>query len=211
MSATFTTTARDAGDQAVPRPAGAQPGHANKSANQAPRKPSGYGLPCSKCRTYYPADLKACPICKSTERVAITAVKFPSAAVISEELPDPAILEEERERFLREFKQQLATLEMSGHSALPRCVKEENHAGEFASASICQACYEYLEERVDVLEAALHMDLKEAAQIVYDAVWADPSDPNKTYENAANALLTELRKRSGVPQTFALLQPAITD
>jgi hypothetical protein len=39
---------------------------------------------------------------------------------------------------------------------------------------------------VDVCEAALHIDLKEAAQIVYDAVWADPSDPSKTYINAAD-------------------------
>jgi len=27
------------------------------------------------------------------------------------------------------------------------------------------------------MEAALHIDLKEAAQIVYEAVWSDPSDP----------------------------------
>ena len=53
----------------------------------------------------------------------------------------------------------------------------------------------------------MHMDLKEAGQIVYDAVWADTSDPNKTYENAAHALLAELRRRSGVAQVFGLLQP----
>src|SRR4029077_7171056 len=40
------------------------------------------------------------------------------------------------------------------------------------------------------------LDLKEAAQIVYDAVWSDPSDPRKTYQNAAQALLTELCERS---------------
>lgn len=192
--------------------AGAKPANTPTKAREAAPKRAGYGLPCSKCRTYYPADLKTCPICESSERVAITAVKFPSPAAPAEEMPDPEILEQERERFLREFKQQLASLEMSGQSAgFSRCVKEENHEGEFASASICQTCYEHLEERVDVLEAALHMDLKEAAQIVYDAVWADPSDSNKTYENAASALLNELRKRSGVPQTFALLQPAIAD
>ena len=48
------------------------------------------------------------------------------------------------------------------------------------------------------MEAALHIDLKEAAQIVYDAVWSDPSDPSKTYQNAAQALLSELRQRSGI-------------
>ena len=75
------------------------------------------------------------------------------------------------------------------------CTVGEHHAGEAANAEICKACYERLQERLDVCEAALHLDLKEAAQIIYDAVWADPSDPNKTYQNAANALLTEFRKR----------------
>ena len=59
-----------------------------------------------------------------------------------------------------------------------------------AGADICKACYDRLQERVDCIEAALHIDLKEAAQIIYDAVWADPSDPNKTYQNAANAMLS---------------------
>ena len=49
--------------------------------------------------------------------------------------------------------------------------------------------------------------LKEAAQIIYDAVWADPSDPSKTYQNAANALLTELRKRAGVNSMMGPFQP----
>jgi len=176
----------------------------------ARKKPVGYGLPCSKCRTYYPSDLTACPICKSSERVSVSAIKFSIPLAPPEELPDPELLEQEREKFLREFKEQLATLEASG-SAFPRCIKEENHSGEIVSAAICQSCYEQLQERLDVLEAALRMDLKEAAQIVYDAVWADPSDPNKTYENAASALLAELRKRCGVPQTFALLQLSTVD
>jgi hypothetical protein len=60
---------------------------------------------------------------------------------------------------------------------------------------------------VDVCEAALHMDVKEAAQIVYDAVWADPSDPSKTYTNAASALLAELRKRAGVSTMMGPFQP----
>jgi hypothetical protein len=78
----------------------------------------------------------------------------------------------------------------------------EHHAGDPASATVCKGCYERLQERLDVSEAALHMDLKEAAQIIYDAVWADPSDPNKTYQNAAGALLAELRKRSGMNKSL---------
>jgi hypothetical protein len=57
------------------------------------------------------------------------------------------------------------------------------------------------------MEAALHIDLKEAAQIVFDAVWADPSDPGKTYLNAAQALLTELRKRAGINMLLTTHQP----
>jgi len=60
-----------------------------------------------------------------------------------------------------------------------------------------------------VLEAAMHMDIREAAQIVYDAVWADTSDPSKTYQNAAQALLIELRRRSAITQVFGQLQPPI--
>ena len=48
------------------------------------------------------------------------------------------------------------------------------------------------------METALHMEAKEAAKIVYEAVWADTSDPDKTYYNAAVALLGELRKRAGM-------------
>ncbi len=58
-----------------------------------------------------------------------------------------------------------------------------------------------------MLEAALHMDLKEAAQVIYDAVWADTSDSNKTYQNAAQALLGELRKRAGMKLVLGRMQP----
>jgi hypothetical protein len=179
---------------------------------RATRKLSGYGLPCAKCRTYYPADADTCPVCKSLERVAVTTVKVPVPDALNAASPDSALLEQEREHFLREFKVQMATLQTSGNpAAFSRCSKKENHQGGFATASVCQDCYARLEERVDVLEAALYINLKEATQIVFDAVWADPSDPQKTYENAANALLCELRRRSGVPQSLVLLHSRITD
>jgi len=176
------------------------------------RKPVGYGLPCAKCRTYYAADLTSCPVCKTSERVPPLAVTKRSAVPISQATtPDPVVLEQERERFLKEFKAQMASSESPGQSPLSRCIREENHPQGLASAVICQDCYEHLQERVDVLEAALRIDLKEAAQIVYQAVWANPSDPTKTYQNAAHALLTELRKRSGVTPTFTLLEPPMAD
>jgi len=174
------------------------------------RKQVGYGLPCAKCKTYYAADLKACPVCKGAERVSpLTAT--PSNVSSVEQLPDPVALEEERERFLRDFKAQVFASQVQINPVPPsRCLKDENHADRVEPAVVCQACYDRLQERVDVLEAALHMDLKEAAQIVYDAVWADPTDSSKTYQNAAHALLAELRKRSGVTPIFGLLQP-LTD
>jgi hypothetical protein len=53
----------------------------------------------------------------------------------------------------------------------------------------------------------LHMDAKEATQLVYNAVWSDPSDPSKTYQNAAQTLLSELRRRAGISAVLGSLQP----
>jgi len=173
-------------------------------------KPAGYGLPCVKCRTYYAANVKVCPVCQTTERVSpvVATIAPPSAPAISEETPDLATLEAERERFLRDFKAQLLTSQMQVRSTPPtNCTRAENHQSGQQTATVCQTCFDHLQERVDILEAALHIDLKEAAQIVYEAVWADTSDSTKTYDNAAHALLNELRKRAGVTQTFGLLQP----
>jgi hypothetical protein len=168
----------------------------------------GYGLPCAKCHTYYAADLTACPVCKSTERVSPTVADIPNPVAPAEELPDPEALEEERERFLREFRSQIYAGEMQIHAAASfRCSKEENHEGAFEPAAICQSCYDHLQERVDMAEAALLIDTNEAAQIVYEAVWADPSDPSRTYQNAAQALLGELRKRAGVSTILGPLRP----
>lgn len=176
-------------------------------APQVVPKQAGYGMPCANCKTYYASDLKACPVCKRAERVSPTAVALRTVSP-TEQCPDPVELEEERERFLRDFKAKVfaSQLPMSPNGSL-RCAHEENHPSGPEPAAVCQGCYDHLQERVDVLEAALHMDLKEAAQLVYDAVWADPSDATKTYENAAHALLAELRRRSGVTQVFGLLQP----
>jgi hypothetical protein len=177
---------------------------------QSGRKAVGFGMPCAKCRTYYPADQKTCPVCKSGERVSPALTAVPASAVLNEELPDPILLEEERERFLREFKAQVFASQMPTNAGTPaRCLQAVNHRENFAPATVCQSCYEQLQERVDVLEAALHMDLKDATQIIYDAVWADPSDSSKTYQNAAHALLSELRKRSGVTPTFGPMQPMV--
>jgi hypothetical protein len=174
-------------------------------------KAVGYGLPCAKCKTYFAANLAACPVCKNTERVSATAVLVPAIPVSAEELPDPQLLEQERERFLREFQSQVYASQLQINATTSqRCSQEENHRGSIEAATVCQGCYDRLQEHVDVLEAVLHMDVKEASQVIYDAVWADPSDPSKTYLNAAQALLGELRRRSGITQVFGPLQP-LTD
>jgi hypothetical protein len=180
------------------------------AAFEAP-KAVGYGLPCAKCKTYFAANLTACPVCKNTERVSATAVLVPAIPVSAEELPDPQLLEQERERFLREFQTQVYASQLQINATTSqRCSKEENHRGSMEPATVCQGCYDHLQEHVDVLEAVLHMDVKDASQVIYDAVWADPSDPSKTYLNAAQALLGELRRRSGITQVFGPLQP-LTD
>ena len=180
-----------------------------ETVTSAVGKRVGYGLPCAKCKTYYMADLAACPVCKATERVSPTATSVPVASVLSETTPDDAVLEEERERFLREFKSQVyASHTQINAAASFRCSLEQNHQDAFEPAAVCQGCYDHLQERVDVLEAALHIDLKEAAQLIYDAVWSDPSDPTKTYQNAAQAILGELRKRAGVSAVIGPMQPS---
>jgi len=176
----------------------------------SPGKISGYGLPCSKCHLYFPADLDVCPTCKNNERVSPVVPKIPinAAPVALDSVPDTSIVEQEREQFLRQFKSQLLEAHAEVVDAPETvCKFGEHHSGETARAEICQPCYEQLQERVDVLEATLHLELKEAAQIIYDAVWADPSDPSKTYQNAASALLTELRKRAGMTTVLGPFQP----
>ncbi len=133
---------------------------------------------------------------------------MPTATPV-EHIPDPEQIEKERERFLKEMNSQVVASPLPADlpAAEQHCNRVENHSTSPEAASICQDCYDRLQERVDVLEAAMHIDLKDAAQIIYDAVWADPSDPSKTYANAAQALMSELRRRSGIPQVFGPLQP----
>jgi hypothetical protein len=187
--------------------------HSNVLAGSAPpSRRIGYGLPCAQCKTYYAADLTACPICNSPQRVSPIEPLEPDPAILTqaETLADVDQLEQERERFLREFNSQRMTLSLPLDLAVAtHCNRLESHPNSSEPAAVCQSCYEQLQERVDVLEAAMHIDIREAAQIVYDAVWADPSDPNKTYQNAAQALLAELRRRSGVTNIFGPLQPPV--
>jgi hypothetical protein len=175
---------------------------------EALHKSVGYGLPCAKCRLYYPANLDICPTCNNRERVSPTVVPaIPKAQAAAEPVPDAAVLDKEREAFLEEFKSQLFAAHAEVANSPVVCTLGEHHVQGAETASICKPCYDRLQERVDVCEAALHMDVKDAAQIVYDAVWADPSDPSKTYTNAASALLTELRKRAGVSSMIGPFQP----
>ncbi|HEV2728421.1 MAG TPA: hypothetical protein VGV15_00185 [Terriglobales bacterium] len=197
-----TATARQMSQAVLPRD------NEFNAANLATPRRAGYGLPCAKCKTYYSADLDSCPVCRTPERVS--PVPTGATAPIESEpefSSDEAALEAERERFLREFKSQVYASHMQINAAASfRCSKEENHQGAFEPAAVCQNCYDQVRGELDLMEAALHMDLKEATQIVYDAVWSDPSDPGKTYQNAAQALLTELRNRAGISAVLGPLQ-----
>ena len=108
-------------------------------------------------------------------------------------------IDDDRERFLKELKSQAFALHTQVNAAATfRCVLQHQHSGATEPAAVCHTCYGEVRQQADRLEAALHMDAKEAAKIVYEAVWADTSDPNRTYLNAATALLSELRKRAGI-------------
>ena len=174
---------------------------------EAVHRSAGYGLPCSKCRLYYSANLDVCPTCNHRERVSPNLVPALPKSAAAEIVPDSELVEQEREAFLKEFKSQLFAAHAEVANSPIICTLEENHVQGAEAACICRPCYDRLQERVDICEAALHMDVKDAAQLVYDAVWADPSDPSKTYTNAASALLTELRKRAGVSSMIGPFQP----
>lgn len=191
-----------------------------KPGNSAPApRRSAYGLPCAKCNMYYEADLPACPICKSPQRVSPTSAAVTVAPTLqtaasskasshvlsgaNEPAPAPEVLEEERERFLKELKNQIyqahTQINPGPAGALTgRCIRESSHPDTQGPAEICRACFDDAQEAADRMEAALHMDLKEATKIIYEAVWADTSDPQKTYINAAQAIMTELRNRAGI-------------
>jgi hypothetical protein len=144
--------------------------------------------------------LSACPICQSTERVSPIAATPPRNRAEATQ----GKTAENNQDILRDLKSQLSANSQAA-PAQTRC----RFAGDepaHKSASVCKTCYEDLEERLDLYEAALHMDLNEAAQVIYDAVWADTSDSNKTYLNAARALLAEVRKRAGLNVVLSSMQ-----
>lgn len=150
--------------------------------------------------------MQACPICKSQERVSATAAPAEPASPTTPQAEEAQRLSEERER-LRELKSQI----YASHAQVPatsyRCALDQNHSGNVEPAAICHSCYAAARQQADRMEAALLIETKEAAKIVYQAVWADTSDPNKTYLNAAAALLSELRRRAGIGVLLGPNQP----
>jgi hypothetical protein len=173
-------------------------------------KAIGYGLPCAHCHAYYPSDMNSCPICKSPDRVLPNA-PVAHCMVAATEPPPPVAgpqIDDDRERFLKELKSQaFASHTQITAPATFRCVLEHQHTGATEPAAVCHSCYGDARQHADRLEAAFHMDVREAAKIVYEAVWADTTDPNGTYLNAARALLSELQKRAGIDLVLGPNQP----
>jgi hypothetical protein len=166
---------------------------------------AGYGLPCANCRKYYAADLAACPTCHSTQRIGASTTANSPAKV-----PQHA---QANEVSATNRPAGPANLPLTTHAATAAaiaressCLYQRKSARAHAPAAICKPCHEEMKDRMNTMEAALHMDLKEATQIIYEAVWAETSDPNKSYQNAAQALLTELRKRAGVTVVLGPIQ-----
>ncbi len=187
------------------------PEHSDSAAVSAlrGRKPAGYGLPCSKCRMYYPSDMDCCPVCNSPERVSPTAEMASTTQAAPAVQPKQAApVADERDRLIKELRSQIfQTHSQINAAATFRCCMDQNHEDSSEPAAVCHTCYGELRQQTDRLEAALHIDLKEAAQIVYQAVWSDSSDPSKTYQNAAAALLSEMRKRAGIGLLLGSNQP----
>ena len=221
-----TTAAKQAREKSITPPGRSTPERNMSQASAAriaaagEKKSVGYGLPCSNCHAYYPADMHICPICQSPERVSPTeSAALTMASMASEpasQLSSPMTsafavspqIDDDRERFLKELKSQaFASHTQINAAATFRCVLTHQHSGATEPAAVCHTCYGEVRQQADRMEAALHMDAKEAAKIVYEAVWADTSDPNVTYLNAARALLSELQKRAGIGLMLGSNQP----
>src|ERR1700757_80723 len=101
------------------------------------RKPVGYGLPCAKCRKYYSAALRECPVCKSTDRV-MPAATLRSVPV--EAQPATKELNEQKERFLREFKAKLYEAHMQINTTSHRCTYAAEDDPGHDAASVCRVC-----------------------------------------------------------------------
>lgn len=174
--------------------------HAPEAQTVAAPTPArvGYGLPCLQCGTYYTADLTACPRCKTTERVSPRAGAV-AVSTAAQEAPASDIVEQEREKFLKEFKAQLfQNHSQIGGSASLRCSVPGYHPEGEPVADVCRSCYDRVNERADRMEAAMRIEVADATKIIYDAVWADTTDPTRTYQNAALAFLAELHRRAGI-------------
>jgi hypothetical protein len=183
-------------------------------------RPTRFGLPCANCKAYYDSDLAACPICKCAERVLAEQEKSvketiarraprPLGCFVDVDATRPCQpqmqlalhCDEDGERFLLESRLLLcAHADDIDAGRCSLCILDENHNTHSECASICSSCYERLREKLSRTEAALLIDLREAAQILCRAVWADssPTKPSRTYQSAAQALLNELCHRAGI-------------
>ncbi len=199
-----------------------------------PHRQAQYGLPCANCKAYYASDLPACPICLCGERVSAQEAETQSAKMLKTlsggmlqpalrsfvnfdstpacgETSQPAVCRDEDRKRLRLQSKLLLFAnpdEISAGTSSP-CILDKNHNTQSECASVCLSCYDQLREKLALTEAALHMDLREAAQVIYEAVWADPapSESSRTYQNAAQALLNELRYRAGSAASGSNLAP----
>ncbi|HYL96849.1 MAG TPA: hypothetical protein VET69_13675, partial [Terriglobales bacterium] len=56
----------------------AEPRRSEPAAPERASRRIGYGLPCANCKTYYAADLTACPYCGCPERIASSSAPVPA-------------------------------------------------------------------------------------------------------------------------------------
>src|SRR5260370_38890311 len=118
-----TTAAKQAREKSV-NPAAISTPERGVTQGSAPGLPSekkaiGYGMPCSRCHAYYPADMHVCPICKSPDRVSPTAPVIHSAPSAVPQPATGARIDDDRERFLTELKSQPFTSPTHIHTPAP--------------------------------------------------------------------------------------------
>src|SRR5258707_14536900 len=99
-----TTAAKLAREKTV-NPAALSAPERRAPSGSAPGVPSekraiGYGMPCSRCHAYYPADMQAFPICKSPDLVSPPPPLAHSIASPGPQPATPAHIHDDPQRLL---------------------------------------------------------------------------------------------------------------
>jgi len=173
----------------------------------------GYGLPCSKCRMYYPLTWTAAPSALSPERVSPTAYqrcRSPNCSAIPAKSGRTFV--DDRDRLLKELKSQIfqAHTQINAAAHIPLLHGPESRRKLGTGRRLPQ-----LLRRASSTGrpngSRLHIDLKRGGTVVYKAVWADSSDPARLTRTLPRAVIGTAQAGRNLDCCSARISPGATE